>query len=1160
MTEIILTSSVLILLTAILRRVLQGRIAPSVQYALWLLVAARLLIPGTLFTSPVSVVGAAENLLAVQAETVSGDPSAFIDPARPDGPSAYFVTQPSDETPLSPASRPSDGPGPASNSVTLPPEARQTIDWADLIWKAGIAVTGGAMLLSNLAFYIRLRKRRRPLELPELSGKLPVYRMDGLPSPCLFGLFRPAVYLNEAALASGHLDHILIHEYIHYRHGDHLWAVLRSACLAVHWYNPLVWRACALCRRDCESACDAASIRRLGEDQRIDYGQTLLQMVRSRPAPGNFLRTATTMTAGKRAMSERIALIAQQPKMRKATVIAVLLAVCVLVSCTFGGKGAAGQEDSISELLEFPGLCWNDSVETVMEKLGITEDQFWDTYEDPASKQPNGDSWQFVLEDYPLLGGTAQYASFMFVQYTADGEMGLSNVTLYYPDDMEDFGAVCDALEAKCGPGTDDTKTPRVDDTWRDLLGDRYDRWAELAQMPGTHTMEWNVGVDSLPEPYGEKLKTLYTESYEGFPDSAKYMRGSLDEYMSKFMARLSWNDRAVFSPTFNVVTFNGDAYVMLTQLLASEGNAGGTEAIETDPLNEAISRLDALRDAEVIGYSASGKDGAPANGGYSPEKTLPVLEEAFRACQWTRAEAPEGGEPVYWNRTAIGGFTFYDGSPLVSYAGEGEVDWYSVPEGWLTVQAALEYDNDRTHSMAEKKGLYLYEQARVTWNMFQFGLFPIRYDGPVQEENGLAWLPVGFYESAADMRGYLQTIFSPDIADYLMSMEQFSEGDGHLYVYAPTVPQPNGPQHSQYAAEETAPQVFAYTAEEAARYGYDGHIFVQTPVLDHDLKTVLGYKRHDYNYKWNGTHYVFTNFSRFDDVDPQIYYDAAEILRQHHQGADPSQWIYLLDYMDWSAVAQAVKKNFPGSGDGSVEITEILYSLEQYAKQRGEKLTAAEMTSVLTATDGLDGAMAEGYQTLVYQLYEANPALFAQIVLNELPQPYQSAALDFFRFEWTYHQDAYKDFMDREGIVEVLDRQLTSTSGAEWDSDTEFTPEEISGWQQALADFMQALPPMPNQELEYDPEAENGLGDAVQSALTEFYRDYVAENGNREHHDRFQDISIDMPAPASPGDQITVSYSVTCRSHRERDGVPEHYIRAASGDMTTAFTLKAAE
>ena len=84
-------------------------------------------------------------------------------------------------------------------------------------------------------------------------------------------------------------------------------------------------------------------------------------------------------------------------------------------------------------------------------------------------------------------------------------------------------------------------------------------------------------------------------------------------------------------------------------------------------------------------------------------------------------------------------------------------------------------------------------------------------------------------------------------------------------------------------------------------------------------------------------------------------------------------------------------------------------------------------MTSMLTATDGLDGALSENYQVLVYQLYEANPARFAQIVLNELPQPQKSAVLDYFRWEWTYHQDAYKDFMDREGITEILARELAA-------------------------------------------------------------------------------------------------------------------------------------
>lgn len=78
MTEIILTSSILILLLAALRRVLRGRIDPRVQYALWLLVAARLLIPGTLFTAPVSVMGAAEGLQTSIRETFP-DPNAALD-------------------------------------------------------------------------------------------------------------------------------------------------------------------------------------------------------------------------------------------------------------------------------------------------------------------------------------------------------------------------------------------------------------------------------------------------------------------------------------------------------------------------------------------------------------------------------------------------------------------------------------------------------------------------------------------------------------------------------------------------------------------------------------------------------------------------------------------------------------------------------------------------------------------------------------------------------------------------------------------------------------------------------------------------------------------------------------------------------------------------
>jgi len=55
MTEWIITSSLLILVVILLRRVLRGKISLRLQYALWLLVAIRLIVPGSLFESGLSI-------------------------------------------------------------------------------------------------------------------------------------------------------------------------------------------------------------------------------------------------------------------------------------------------------------------------------------------------------------------------------------------------------------------------------------------------------------------------------------------------------------------------------------------------------------------------------------------------------------------------------------------------------------------------------------------------------------------------------------------------------------------------------------------------------------------------------------------------------------------------------------------------------------------------------------------------------------------------------------------------------------------------------------------------------------------------------------------------------------------------------------------------
>ena len=78
MTQWIITSSVLIVIIAVLRFVLRGKISLKLQYALWGLVLIRLLLPFSVFESPASVL----NLLQKREETVA--PPAIYEPYEPE--------------------------------------------------------------------------------------------------------------------------------------------------------------------------------------------------------------------------------------------------------------------------------------------------------------------------------------------------------------------------------------------------------------------------------------------------------------------------------------------------------------------------------------------------------------------------------------------------------------------------------------------------------------------------------------------------------------------------------------------------------------------------------------------------------------------------------------------------------------------------------------------------------------------------------------------------------------------------------------------------------------------------------------------------------------------------------------------------------------------
>ena len=323
MTELILkwvlSSTALIAAVIVLRQVFGKRISARLRYGLWLAVLVRLLIPAPLYTVP-----AGTPLVLPETAVLNTFPTVRT-PLETGNPKTF---QPA-ESPVVPAA-PSSG----EETVSV---AHRSVDLAEAaggVWLAGSLTVLLVLLASNTGYGFRLRRAR--VRLAE-EGPVPVYLLPGEgPAACLFGALRPAVYVSpDTAADSVMLRHVLTHEFTHYRHGDHLWPLLRCAALAVHWWNPLVWLAAELSRRDAELACDEGALKRLGDNERRAYGATLLALVTAKPGPGDLLRCATTMSGGKRSLRERIERIAHvRKRWLWAAVLTAALAVTVC-ACSF---------------------------------------------------------------------------------------------------------------------------------------------------------------------------------------------------------------------------------------------------------------------------------------------------------------------------------------------------------------------------------------------------------------------------------------------------------------------------------------------------------------------------------------------------------------------------------------------------------------------------------------------------------------------------------------------------------------------------------------------------------------------------------------------------------------------------------------------------------
>jgi beta-lactamase regulating signal transducer with metallopeptidase domain len=323
-----LSGSIIALLLFALKPLIKNRLPKSVQYYLWLIVIAALLVPVSKFVSipqyaehipPVPIYSIVEwNVISTQEQ------NERILRVKQEIPLATDFS--SQESPLSGA-----------------------VDIAFVIYPIGIAVI---LLYHILSYVLFLKKMRKGNICADVDCEIPVYINPKATTPMLVGLFRPKIHLPEREYSDEQLQAVLLHEMTHLRRKDILVKWLSVLACAVHWFNPFVWLVRREIDRTCELSCDEAVIARLDTSGRQTYGDTLIYV-----AADHKPHTALAMSESGRNLKERLGAIMKSKKQTRIAVIvsAVLLIAVAVVAIILGGGSADKDPDGFPVITVLAG-------------------------------------------------------------------------------------------------------------------------------------------------------------------------------------------------------------------------------------------------------------------------------------------------------------------------------------------------------------------------------------------------------------------------------------------------------------------------------------------------------------------------------------------------------------------------------------------------------------------------------------------------------------------------------------------------------------------------------------------------------------------------------------------------------------------------------------
>ncbi|MEH7457896.1 M56 family metallopeptidase [Bacillus sp. JJ1127] len=189
----------------------------------------------------------------------------------------------------------------------------------------------------------------------DIKQQIPLRLAGKIPSPTVFGFFRPRVLLSNKhmkVLNEKQLQYIFYHELAHIKRRDVAVNWLMYGLLILNWFNPILWYAYSCMREDQELACDAFALTFIDSEEQIAYGHTIITLLEhyssyyQAPSLANLSRN-------KRTLKRRILMIKKfKKKSYRLSALGVIAIVAVASVSLLNARTTEGEERKKGQAIE----------------------------------------------------------------------------------------------------------------------------------------------------------------------------------------------------------------------------------------------------------------------------------------------------------------------------------------------------------------------------------------------------------------------------------------------------------------------------------------------------------------------------------------------------------------------------------------------------------------------------------------------------------------------------------------------------------------------------------------------------------------------------------------------------------------------------------------